>query len=216
MKKTLSIFLSLLVAATMVLSFTGCSENSKFVGEWSARIDVSDEMNKGILDNSEELAKYFKSTDLTVTINFTFNKDGSYKTEIDEASIDALCDSFAAVVKDGFTAYFNDLFAEKGIDIAGLGGLDGALKVMGTSLEEVVKESVNRDDIKKEFESVNDSGDYKAQKGKLYTFETGTVPKEDVYETYEFTDKNTLVITGAVGQDDNDGTLNYPLTFTRK
>ena len=216
MKKTLSIFLSLLIAATMILSFTGCSENNKFVGEWSAQIDVSEEMNQSILDNDEELAKYFKTDNLTISLNFTFDKNGSYKIEIDEASVDTLCDNFAAAVKDGFIAYFTDLFAEQGMNIEDLGGIDGALKVIGTSLEEIVKESVNKDDIKKEFEAVNDSGNYKAQKGKLYTFETGTVPDTDIYETYEFTDKNTLVITGSVGQSDSEDTLTYPITLVRK
>lgn len=216
MKKTLSIFLSLLIAITMILSFTGCSENNKFVGEWSAQIDVSDEMNQSILDNDEELAKYFKSDNLTISLNFTFDKNGSYKIEIDEASVDILCDNFAAVIKDGFTAYFTDLFAEQGMNVENFGGIDGALKVIGTSLEEIVKESVNKDDIKKEFEDVNDSGNYKAQKGKLYTFETGTVPDTDIYETYEFNDKNTLIITGAVGQSDNEDALTYPITLVRK
>ena len=216
MKKTLSIFLSLLIAATMILSFTGCSENNKFVGEWSAQIDVSEEMNQSILDNDEELAKYFKTDNLTISLNFTFDKNGSYKIEIDEASVDTLCDNFAAAVKDGFIAYFTDLFAEQGMNIEDLGGIDGALKVIGTSLEELVKESIDRDDIRKELEGVNDTGNYKAQKGKLYTFETGTVPDTDIYETYEFTDKNTLVITGSVGQSDSEDTLTYPITLVRK
>lgn len=216
MKKTLSIFLSLLIAVTMVLSFTGCSENNKFVGEWSAQVDVSDEMNKSILDNDEELAKYFKTDSLTVTLVFTFNKDGSYQIAVDEASIDTLCDSFASIVTDGFTAYFTDLFKEQGMNIDDFGGIDGALQVIGTSLEELVKESIDRDDIRKELEGVNDTGEYKAVKGKLYTFEKDTVPDSDIYETYEFTDKDTLVITGSVGQSDSEDMIAYPITLVRK
>lgn len=216
MKRTLSIILSLCIAATMLFAFTGCSENSRFTGEWTAKIDVSDEMNKSILDDDEDVAKYFETDELTVTLNFTFNDDGTYKIEVDESSVDALCDSFASTVRAGFTAYFTDLLAQQGVDISDYGDIDGALAIIGTSIEEIVKESVNRDDVKKEFEGVNDSGEYKAVKGKLYTFEAGTVPDENVYELYEFNDKDTVVFTGSVGQTDGDDSLTYPITLTRK
>lgn len=120
MKKR-NILLSVLLI--FVLMLAGCSSKDAFEGKWKGTLDLTGQIEDGIIEAYPELEEYVNFADLTINIDITF-EDGMMSMSVDQTSV----------------AEFEDRFAEHMEEVEE-GSLMVYLDTIGLSLEEAVAES---------------------------------------------------------------------------
>lgn len=190
MKKIFSTLVTLILVLSTLFTFTACgSDQQKLVGTWKAEMDFGKIMDEQM--GSEK--SYFAGLELTVFM--TFEKDGSFKMGADKDDNKDFENDF----KKGMEKYLNDIAAAQGVT------LDDVLALQDMTLDELISQTIDVDELFKEFD---ESGDYKAEDGKLY------LDSEDEYEEYEL-DGDTLKLTGS-SEEEEDANFIYPLIFKKQ
>ena len=188
MKKIISI----LLIAVMLLAFAGCGKSKsgdkeQFVGTWKATLDMTELLNESLREGigDDEMADFFVIDKFSFDVVFKFNDDGTYSTDVDQASLDKSAETMKTAVKDGLMDYFEVMVDEMELDMS----VEELLELSGLSMDDLLEEAMPADlfdDVVKEFKL---KGNWKAENGKLYTTESLS---DDVnkagYELYEITD----------------------------
>lgn len=207
--KKCGITLSVLLL-TLCLLLSGCSgsDKEKFVGTWSANVDMTDIINESLAEDPET-AEYFTVDNFGMTLLFTFEADGSYKITADEDAFADSCDSLIETITEGATKYLEDTAKAEGLSMTA----DDMLGIMGLSMDDFMGEMMDQDDLKELLADVEDSGKYEVKDGKLYT----TLDEND-YIAYKFVSDTELQFTEMGGEDASDEELQalLPLTLTKQ
>lgn len=122
MKKR-NILLSVLLILTFTLMLGGCSSKDAFEGKWKGTLDLTRQIEDGIIEAYPELEEYVNFAGLTVGIDITF-EDGMMSMSVNRTSVEE----------------FENCFAEHMEEVEE-GSLMVYLDTMGLSLEEAVAES---------------------------------------------------------------------------
>ena len=210
MKKTLSIFLTVLIVLSTLL-LTGCGEKKKFVGSWTTTLKMADKLNEKF-KSDENMAEYVNFTEFDITLIYTFNKNGTYCVSVDEAqtkkSFEVAQKDFEKIVEKYMVASMK----AQGFDMT----LEEILKLSGTSMEEIIGNSFNDELFEDLTSEIATTGNYKVNDGKLYT--TASLSEEislDEYETYETVSKNEIKLLKLFGKDIDDIEDLYPLVLKK-
>ena len=194
-KKSIASFLCICLALSMLLACTGCKSSGdaeKFVGEWEANVDMTDMLNNMLTSDPDtaELADYIKVDSYVLTLNFTFNNDGTYKIAIDRDALSTTTDALLATLKTGVMDYFEDMVnemasaegvtVEEVLDALGVADLEEFLAVSGVDMDDMF----DMDTMLTAFDAVESSGKYTAKDGELRL--TSDSNELDI-ENYEFT-----------------------------
>lgn len=216
MKRIVSCGLSIILALTFMLSLTGCSDSNKFVGQWKAEVDITDSFSSAMSGENEDILKYIKPTTLTVGFVFVFNSDGTYRITVDEEAWKETMRTFGQSMAEGLRAYFQDLIVSSGLDMS----VDELLESTGVDIDSMVDEMVSELENSELFgEDSISEGNFKAEKGKLYTSESlNSEIDETEYTSYTF-EEDSIIFTGAVeaefiDMEDMDIEL-FPMTLTK-
>ena len=118
----------LLLTLCLLLSGCGGSDKDKFVGTWSANVDMTDIINDSLAEDPET-AEYFTVDNFGMTLLFTFEEDGSYKITADEDAFAKSCDSLIETITEGATKYLEDTAKAEGLDMTA----DDMLGICGAS-----------------------------------------------------------------------------------
>ena len=198
----------LLLTLCLLLSGCGGSDKDKFVGTWSANVDMTDIINDSLAEDPET-AEYFTVDNFGMTLLFTFEEDGSYKITADEDAFAKSCDSLIETITEGATKYLEDTAKAEGLDMTA----DDMLGIMGLSMDDFMGEMMDQDDLKELLADVEDSGKYEVKDGKLYT----TLDEND-YIAYKFVSDTELQFTEMGGEDASDEELQalLPMTLTKQ
>ena len=209
--KKFSLIMALVLCLTMMLSLASCGKKTPeelIVGEWEAKLDMTDFFMEGFEGSLGEGAEYFDFGKIKLTFLAEFEEDGDFVLEVDEDSVEAMVDDVKDALRDGMDDYLEAMVADMGVS------LDELLAAQGTTLDALIEESVDSfevEDLMESFEAVK--GEYEIKDGKLYTY----TEDEDEGEYLDFkVDEDTLELD-AEDKDDVDEMFAdlLPLEFTR-
>ncbi len=214
MKKLFSAILCLILVASMMLTMTGCfGEQSKFVGTWETKLDLTDSLQEE-LEKDETIGEYIEITDYSFVLSFTFNDDGTYSQSIDEDSVDKAFESLKGDLVDCFEDYFQDYATSLGVTTQDL-----LVAMEASSVKEVVDEAYTKEMVDGVVDEmlgeVNGEGKYRVFDGKL-CLSAGLEYEvdEEQYYTYEITE-NTLTLLESFVDEEEDIEDLYPMTYNR-
>lgn len=208
MKRSISKVLSIVLMLALVLTLAGCGEQSKFVGKWEAKLDLSDLMNKQMGENAA-MADYIKIDDFIMVLELEFEDDGTYKMSVDEDEFADSIDSIKDDLKDGLTDYFEDYIKGMGVQMS----VEDVLKQSGTDLDTLVEDALSEETIEGITGEMEKEGNYEVKDGKLFLSDGKDKDiDEDVYTKYEISD-DELKLTESSDEEEADL---YPMTFKKK
>lgn len=205
MKKILS---AALCAALMLVLLTGCSSDAdKLVGSWSAEIDMTELVNEelsGVETSEEDVFSDFK-----LTLNMTFNEDGTYKMEVDPEKLDETIEIVKADMEALMIEYYEELIAAEGINMT----VDEMLTLAGTDMDTLLGEVGIEEAFQEIAEQIVAEGNYDAKNGKLFLSDSkDSAIDEEVYELYTL-EGDVLTFTG--GYPETESVIEYPIVFNK-
>ena len=202
MKKSRMMALVLALAMLLVLA-TGCGDQDTFVGSWSATLDMADQLNKTLAAGDPETAEYIQLDDVTLTIAYTFNKDGTYSMKLDEDSIDEAYESIKESLSKGMETYLVEAVKQQnGLTMA----IGEILAQMGvSSMDELINGVMSKADFTSALGDFSSEGKYEVKDGKLYTSDSlDTAISETEYETYEILSDTQIKLIKPYGEKAED------------
>ncbi|MBO5495606.1 MAG: hypothetical protein J5964_07795 [Eubacterium sp.] len=163
----------------------------KFYGEWTSKIDVTDSFMQG----ADEVEKYIKGVTFDLTLNYTFNEDGTYTLVVDREAYEETIENMYPTLATGMLAYVRDqysyLSAYTDEEI-----IETIEENTGESYEDYIRsifsDSLDYDNFADMF---NSEGNYKADKDKLWLsagYEYNV--DETSYYIYEINSDNEITL----------------------
>lgn len=209
MKKTVALLLALVMLTGLL---AGCGGDDALVGTWEMSMEMADQMNQQFA--AAGLGDYIKLDSFAMAVHFTFKEDGTYSCTADEDGLVKALDTLKTTIRDGVTAYAEDVV--KQATDAGMGDytVDDVFAAAGTTLDEMIDQMFMEDEIKAAAAKQTAEGKYKTKDGKLYLSDAlDHIPDEKMYQTYTI-DGDTLTIEESVGGDGSDTGM-YPMTLKK-
>ncbi len=197
-------------AVTSILDGMEEYEASKvdpLVGDWARTEDGTDDfiqgMQLGAGDNSEMLEYFdFDRVEFIVQYTLSFREDGTYELSVDEDAYERAIDNVLEVCRDWFYDYFADAIQKEGLDMT----VDEYLESVGYTMDSLMEESFDKDDLMSTKDQMEQSGTYQADDGSLLLVSGGG--EEEL--SYTLNGKK-LTLTGS-----DDGSISGTVTFTKK
>lgn len=214
MKKVLSGFLTLCLIVSLVLTLSACGGGGNFIGKWKTTVDLSELINTSIAAEDAEMAKYLRVDGFAVDWSFTFNKDGTYASETDDASAEKATENLRKSLEDGMYDYLKSVIQDQGVGIS----VEEALEASGQSMEQLMDEMMESFDMDAILADLNVKGKFLVEKGVLYTSRNLNEDVDRLTGDYYKFDGKKLVLTGPMVTDgDEDESMNaiYPITFEK-
>lgn len=226
--KKLKRIAALLLALVMVFALCACStdsgkdkdsnkDNDKkeevkktdaelIVGTWEGSVNIGDELEQVLESDMDmaELMSYFDFSDIDITMQIVFSKDGSYSVAyVDDGSSEEIEKAF----KDGFVDLFNALLADSGYTLADVAAQENMTEdEYLDSMVEIAMQSVNS------LYTEISAGTYEIEDGKLYMIEDGDDKDDDSYTTYKLS-KTELTLKASYIDGEKDTDAPFPMTF---
>lgn len=224
--KKLKRIAALLLALVMVFALCACSadsgkdkdkDNDKkeevkktdaelIVGTWEGSVNIGDELEQVLESDMDmaELMSYFDFSDIDITMQIVFDKDGSYSVAyVDDGSSEKIEKAF----KDGFVDLFNALLADSGYTLADVAAQENMTEdEYLDSMVEIAMQSVNS------LYTEISAGTYEIEDGKLYMIEDGDDKDDNSYTTYKLS-KNELTLKASYIDGEKDTDAPFPMTF---
>lgn len=207
MKKNISIVLTIMMLIASFTILSGCGEKNRFIGNWSATIDMTDMIHE-IFSDEPEMEEYVKFDDFEVTMLLTFNEDGTYKMALDEEAFHTSLEELKKSFKDGMKDYVIAMTKEQGIEVS--------TEDMNDMLDGLISEAFDEETMRQAFSGAESEGKYEYKDGKLYTTDKDSKIDKNVYETYEFVSDSELRLLESVGEDEEVMDGIYPMTLKKK
>ncbi len=220
---------ALLLALVMVFALCACSDSGNgkdkdndkddvkkeevkkddselIVGTWEAAVNIGDELEETLESDMDmaELMSYFDFSDINITMQLVFDKDGSYSVSyVDDGSSKKIEKAF----RDGFVEMFNALLADSGYTLADVAEQENMTEdEYLDAMVEIAMQSVNS------LYSEISAGSYEIEDGKLYMIMDGDEKDDDTYTTYELS-KSKLVLKASYIDGEKETGSTFPLTF---
>lgn len=186
----------------------------QFYGNWNTTADFTQELKDNMGEVKDYISDDFK---FELTLNFTFNEDGTYKMQIDEDKLSVTMDDFKAELKQVILKYFkatNSTYAKySDKELIALfnkvmeGGYDAYV-------DQLFKDEI---DVQSLRDSYNVEGKFKVDDGKLF-LSAGKEYEvdESAYFIYELKSDNEIVFNDYIinGKSD-DSNLPMPVTVKK-
>ena len=191
MKRILSIAVVIVLTVSMVLSLGGCFKRNPFLGRWEAEMDFTEVYNNSLGD--VEAAKYLKLDELEFKVIYTFDKDGTYKTEPDILECNETIREVKARLRKGMEEYLKAEAAKQGIAYM---GVDEILSYSNTTMDEMMETMYKEANFEQIIETLKTEGKYTVVGNKLSTTESLDQEIEDGgYELFEVIDDDEIKLT---------------------
>ncbi len=182
------------------------ADDEKIIGDWNLEIEMADMINEQF--ETQDLGDYLNVSSYPVHLTFTFEEDGTFSCVPDEKAFSRATDDVLDELKDDMVDYFEDTIAAQGVDMT----VDELFESMGTTLDEMMDESIDKDELLDSIAELNLAGDYTIEDGEMTLTSNGV---EEVY-TYSFEDDDTFVLEDLLGDSGNETfEAMLPLTLTR-
>ncbi len=173
----------ILVLVMLFTVLAGCGGEIDFIGEWTANINGTDIINE-VFEENTDMGAYFKVSKADIGLNLIFRKDGTYKIEIDRASVEKAVKEkdFQAELKSCYKKKLESLFKETDYNIS----LDKFLADSGRSFNDMYEKDVSQERIVELVSTLKTEGRYKVEEQKLFLTETKNAKlSKDIYFNVE-------------------------------
>ena len=210
----LAAIIGIALIAILVTTFGKKDPAKQFYGSWKTTADFTEEIKDNMGESKDYISDDFK---FELTLNFTFNEDGTYKMQIDEDKLSATMDDFKAELKQVILKYFraeNSAYAKYSdkelialFDKAMDGGYDAYV-------DQLFKDEI---DVQSLRDSYNVEGKFKVEDGKLF-LSAGKEYNvdESAYFLYEIKSENEIIFNDYLINGKSDDTnLPMPVTLTK-
>lgn len=177
--------LALLLTLMMALSLTACGgdNNADLVGTWKWTCDITEEFQKGVNEGAGMDVPVEAKVEMTFVL--VFNEDGTYTLNVDrdalKTSLQTYIDSLIPVAVEMIYQQLED----QGMNRA---DIDEAMAAEGVTVEEYVQQmmdaSIDVDQMMDGLADENESGYYRAAKGKLYLSDKADTFSDDSCAEY--------------------------------
>ena len=191
------------------IAITAASRES-LLGSWEGSIDITTYLNEQMA--TAGLGDYFVFSDMTMSVVMTFTEEGETTLAIDKDSVNDLMDSLLEQMKGGMNTMLQDLLDSYQIDMT----VDEYLQASGTTLDELLEDSMDTamsDDL---FEELEQEGYYSIEDGLLFIAdEKDEKMADDEANPYTIEDG---VLTIEVSEEDEDAeyaSFMFPMVLTR-
>lgn len=224
MRKIIRNFVSWMLILVTVFAVTGCATNGNtndagnkgqekektIVGTWECEIDMTQYFHESFVESAgEDVGKFFEFNNLTVVMVLDIDQNSKIVGSYDEKAIDKFTTILLEDMKTGMQKYMEATLEGTGVTV------EDALKQSNTTIDKMVEESFELEDLKKEMKETFLEAEYQIKDDKMYIL-LDDEDKEESYLVYEF-EKDTFTIKQAVGMDDTDfEDMTFPLEFKRK
>lgn len=158
----------------------GVSDKELIVGEWSCKVDLTEAVNQYFGQNNPGI----KISDLSITLNWTFDSRGNFSVRSDDEAMTAMLDGVVDDMVNSMTTYLTSIAEESGIT------LEQLLDASGMTMDDLAQQV--RDSIG-DFPSINQSGKYEFKDDLLYI--------DDMSVGYQFDGTDTLNFAGGEFMD---------------
>lgn len=210
------LFICILALALLVLP--GChNEMDDLLGTWQAEIDVKHILLDRLEDQCPGITGDLALERLPVSVELTFYADGTFRAQLNTASVTAACQQATPAIEDTIWAYWENLYAQQASG-ASLEAYLAQLKVTRRELlDEVMGDTLAQElllDI-----GLQEEGQFAVSKGKLrFSADLAESPEEESYHTYRVSGKSLTVNPGSYASEAADSFYHtkLPLKFTRK
>ena len=153
------------------------------------------DMNEVMGEEMGSMAEYFDFSDLSFSVSFVFNADGTMKIEMSDATVEKIAEDMIDITIEGVLKLTDEMLQAQG------SSLEAALEEQGMSKDQYIatlKSDMDTDDLvdklKEEMGPINSEGRYGFKDGKLYMGESAdTLYDADNETEYEFLG-NTLTV----------------------
>lgn len=213
-KRIFTLITGVVLVISMLFMFSGCkfdmsffpkNENSKIVGIWESKVDLSSIFDD-ILDSSySQYSGYFDVDEFNIALELQFESDGTYEIEIDETEYELSLYKLKEDLTDGFYEFANDTIESYGLNMTA----DELFASQGMTIEGTIDSIMEGVAAENVFSSMENSGYYKYENGKLYTSET-----KDVFSEDDLMDCELVGDTLIYGKSEDSEF--FPLYFTKK
>lgn len=190
MKKFLTSVIALIMIFALMLTLVGCGDESpKFIGKWSAKIDMTQLLNDRLSTN--QAGKYIDIDEFAIKLNIEFKENNVYVITVDEKSVEQAF--------DGLKQDFIDAM-QKSIDDMGLNiTVDELMKKNNTTIDKLFEESFGEEMIESLIDEFATKGKYDYDKNLLYlSVSTQKAPSKKEGIAYEFVNDNEVKLTSVV------------------
>lgn len=211
MKKVLCAILALVI----LLALAGCRPKTDadiFVGKWHYDVDVAAFINENLETGGSLMAEFFPVDSMEIRLIWNFKKDGTYTVQMDDAVKNNSLDKYSEVLRNGMTAYLENLIKENKLNVT----VEKFLEDRKKTQEDLVKEIRGSMDtmVTQLFKQMMVNGKYRVDNGRLYGT-TGITFDSSVYNNYEIISNKEIHILSSVGTQGNELDL-YPIKLIKK
>lgn len=201
----------LVLAMVFTLSGCGASEKEKLLGTWEGEVDISAVLNTSFTSTlEEEVSGFLKFDGIFATVRITFREDDTYFICLEESSVDAMVSAMKEDIAAGLEAYLVQLIAGTGMQMT----IDEIMEVMDTTMEEMV-DSYITEDMVENLKNLTSEGKFLAEDGKLYWSNGAEQEAENGNCDFYTMKKDTLTLTGPVGEADETAAGVYPVVLQK-
>ena len=193
MKRIISIAVVIVLTVSMVLSLGGCFKKNPFLGRWEAEMDFTEVFNNSLGDKDAEAAKYLRLDEMEFKVIYTFNNDGTYKTEPDIEECNETINEVKTRLRKGMEEYLKAEAQKQGIAYM---GIDEILSYSNTTMDELMETMYKEAKFENIVETLKCEGKYTVVGNKLSTTESLDQEIEDGgYELFEVIDDDEIKLT---------------------
>lgn len=191
------------------IAITAASRES-LLGSWEGSIDITTYLNEQMA--TAGLGDYFVFSDMTMSVVMTFTEEGETTLAIDKDSVNDLMDSLLEQMKGGMNTMLQDLLDSYQIDMT----VDEYLQASGTTLDELLEDSMDTamsDDL---FEELEQEGYYSIEDGLLFIAdEKDEKMADDEANPYTIEDGVLTIEVSEENEDAEYASFMFPMVLTR-
>ena len=191
------------------IAITAASRES-LLGSWEGSIDITTYLNEQMA--TAGLGDYFVFSDMTMSVVMTFTEEGETTLAVDKDSVNDLMDSLLEQMKGGMNTMLQDLLDSYQIDMT----VDEYLQASGTTLDELLEDSMDTamsDDL---FEELEQEGYYSIEDGLLFIAdEKDEKMADDEANPYTIEDGVLTIEVSEENEDAEYASFMFPMVLTR-
>ena len=208
-------FLSICLVFAMLTMLCGCfpTDSEKLVGSWKGEIDCTDIFNAFYMPYvGKSMGPYMAVSQLTINVELTFHKDGTYDFTTDQESKDKIMDIVWEAMRSGFERYLRDL-----MDFPEDMSFEDIIAMTGISFEDLMVNAESTMLADELAYRIARSGKYYAEDGKLYlSADKNAEIDQSVYVLYT-QEKDALTLTECIPSADAGqlAGIQYPIVFAK-
>lgn len=189
MKKVISVVMSAVMIAAIILGLSSCGKDTGNVGEkdkelygkWHVSVNLF-EITGPMFEDDDEFGEYIDADEFVVTMRYEFKRNGTYKLSTDEKQLKESVKKVTSEIRDGLEEYFQAAIDEADMDMS----VDELLEEMDLSMDSLIDSMFGEEIVQEMIDDLNIEGQYYVKDGMIYLSNSlEEEPSEEAGQKYE-------------------------------